>query len=102
VCVTDLKRCWVIVPFVDHGGVTCDGSEGGNMSHSRRVYYIKPRLVNICFSGTRVHSGVCVRTFLRWGKSAVGGLRVEGVGRQNFRSGKESNYLFPRAATLGT
>ena len=36
-CVTDLKRCWLIVPFVDHGGVTCDGSEEGNMSHSRRV-----------------------------------------------------------------
>jgi hypothetical protein len=53
VCVTDLKRCWVIVPFVDHGGVTCDGSERGNMSHSRRVYYIKPRLVNICFQEPR-------------------------------------------------
>jgi hypothetical protein len=55
--VTDLKRCWLIVPFVDHGGVTCDGSEGGNMS---QYIILSLDWSTFLFFRNRVHSGVCV------------------------------------------
>ena len=51
------------------------------MSHSRRVYYIKPRLVNICFSGT-ARIAVCVRA------NSDGGA-PRGGGRERGREGSE-------------